>query len=156
MGRKQPFGRPRKARWRSKKITRAEVNPTNPPASSEHSPPEDNQKDPPHPTSISKEAPASPKYSPPEDNPKDPPHPTKELNLSINLDSGSNLADPQMNEVANCSDVSASSVDDCCNSNNNRMETSISNIPTCTQLSTIVATPKKTAKETNLSMTIWR
>ena len=141
MGRKQPFGRPRKKRWRSKKITRAEVNPTNPPASSEHSPPEDSQKDPPHPTSISKEPPASPEYSPPEDNPKDPPHPTKEPNPSINLDSGSKFG----------LDVSANSVDDCCNTTNNRMKTSIRNLPTCTQLSTIVATPKKTAEETNMS-----
>ena len=151
MGRKQLFGRPRKNRWRSKKIIRAEVNPTNPPASSGHSPPEDNQKDPPHPTSISKEPPASPKHSQPEDNPKDPPHPTKEPNMSINLDSGSNVADPQMNEVENRLDVSARSVDDCCNTTNNRMKRSICNLPTCTQLSTIVATPKKTAEETNMS-----
>ena len=43
--------------------------------------------------------PFSPGQTPTEDNPKDPPHPTKEPNLSINLDSGSNVANPQMNEV---------------------------------------------------------
>ena len=117
------------------KNTRAEVNPTNPPASSEHSPPEDNQKDPPHPTSISKEPPASPEYSPPEDNPKDPPHPTKEPNLSINLGSGSNVADPQMNKVEN---------EESSNLIGEGKETTIREIPLSTQISPVNTTPQKT------------
>ena len=85
--------------------------------------------------------PASPEQTLTEGNPKDPPHPIEEPNPSINLDSGSNVR----------LDVSASSVDDCCNTPNNRMKRSICNLPTCKQLSAIVATPKKTAEETNMS-----
>ena len=95
--------------------------------------PEDNPTNPPDP----------PDNRPTEDKGKDPPHPTflpKEPNPSINLDSGSNVG----------LDVNATNVEDCGNSNNDRMETSISKPPTCTQLSTIVATPKKTTKETNM------
>ena len=58
------IGRRKKSKWRSHKITKAQDNPSNPPA--------------------------SPGQTPTEDNPKDPPHPTKEPNSSINLDSGSN------------------------------------------------------------------
>ena len=102
------------------------------------------QKQAPQPKGIPTNPPDPPDNRPTEDKGKDPPHPTflpKEPNPSINLDSGSNVG----------LDVNATNVDDCGNSNNDRMETSISKPPTCTQLSTIVATPKKTAEETNMS-----
>ena len=145
MGRKLRFYRRTKTGRHSKKTSEAKDNPTNLPDPSETKLTEKTEKFTKENAPQSKDNPSNPPTFPEktltEDNPKDPPHPTKEPNPSINLDSGSNVR----------LDVSASSVDDCCNTTNNRMKRSISNLPTCTQLSTIVATPKKTAKETNMS-----
>ena len=145
MGRKLRFHRRAKTGRHSKKTSEAKDNPTNSMDPPENRPTEKTEQVTKKKAPQSKDNPSNPSASPEktltEDNPKDPRHPTKGPNPSINLDSNSKFG----------LDGSASSVDDCCNTTNNRMKTSIRNLPTCTQLSTIVATPKKTAEETNMS-----
>ena len=144
MGKKLRFHRRAKTGRHSKKTSEAKDDPINLPDPPKNRPTEKTEQVTKKKAPQSKENPSNPPASPEktltEDNPKDPPHPTKEPNPSINLDSGSNVR----------LDVSASSVDDCCNTTNNRMKISIRNLPTCKQLSTIVAIPKKTAKEINM------
>ena len=145
MGRKLRLHRRAKTGRHSKKTSEAKDNPINLPDPSETKPTEKTEKftkeNAPQSKDNLSDPPTSPEKTLTEDNPKDPPHPTKEPNPLINLDFGAKFG----------LDVSASSVDDCCNTTNNRMKTSIRNLPTCTQLSTTVATPKKTAEETNMS-----
>lgn len=72
------IGRRQKKKCCSHKTTKAQDNPANPTTSPEHSPTDGNRKYPPHTTVLSKEP-----------------------NPSINLDSGSNAADPKINKVNN-------------------------------------------------------
>ena len=136
MGKKLRFCRRAKTGRHSKKTSEAKDDPINLPDLPENRPTEKTEQVTKKKAPQSKENPSNPPASPEqtltEDNPKDPPHPTKEPNPSINLDSGPNVR----------LDVSASSIDDCCNRINNRMKTSTSKLPICAQLSTIDATPK--------------
>ena len=110
MGRKLRFYRRTKTGRHSKKTSEAKDDPINLPDLPENRPTEKTEQVTKKKAPQSKDDPSNPPASPEqtltEGNPKDPPHPIKERSPPINIESGSKFG----------LDVSASSVDDCCNS----------------------------------------